>query len=51
MERFEKTNEMLVNFNQLSSSRYESLVKDFHAHTQLLEDMRNDLDNVFKRIR
>nr|KAG5695170.1 hypothetical protein BaRGS_030216 [Batillaria attramentaria] len=51
LSRFEKTNEMLINFNLLSGARYEASVKDFQTHTQLLADMRQDLDSIFKRIR
>ncbi|XP_059163221.1 kxDL motif-containing protein 1-like [Physella acuta] len=51
LSRFEKTNEMLINFNILSSGRYEATLKDFHKHTQLLSEMKKDLDTVFKRIR
>lgn len=49
--RFEKTNEMLLNFNILSKARYETTQHEFRKHTQLLSDMKIDLDNVFKRIR
>lgn len=51
LSRFEKTNEMLINFNILSANRFEATVKDFQKHTQLLFDMKKDLDTVFKRIR
>ncbi|XP_025077650.1 kxDL motif-containing protein 1-like isoform X3 [Pomacea canaliculata] len=51
LSRYEKTNEMLINFNLLSSSRYEVTVKEFQNHTQLLSDMKRDLDSIFKRIR
>jgi len=51
LSRFEKTNEMLINFNLLSTARYDVTVKEFHQHTQLLYDMKKDLDGVFKRIR
>ncbi|CAG5116563.1 unnamed protein product [Candidula unifasciata] len=51
LSRFEKTNEMLINFNILSANRFEVTVKDFQKHTQLLFDMKKDLDTVFKRIR
>ncbi|KAK0070383.1 kxDL motif-containing protein 1 [Biomphalaria pfeifferi] len=51
LARFEKTNEMLINFNMLSLSRYEATLKQFHKHTGLLSDMKKDLDTVFKRIR
>ncbi|KAH9505092.1 KxDL motif-containing protein 1 [Bulinus truncatus] len=51
LARFEKTNEMLINFNMLSLSRYEATLKHFHKHTVLLSDMKKDLDTVFKRIR
>ncbi|CAL1528726.1 unnamed protein product [Lymnaea stagnalis] len=51
LSRFEKTNEMLINFNILSSGRYEATLRDFQKHTQLLSEMKKDLDTVFKRIR
>ncbi|XP_070212861.1 kxDL motif-containing protein 1-like isoform X2 [Littorina saxatilis] len=51
LQRFEKTNEMLINFNQLSGTRYEASVKEFQGHTLLLSDMKKDLDSIFKRIR
>ncbi|GFS15579.1 kxDL motif-containing protein 1-like [Elysia marginata] len=49
--RFEKTNEMLINFNMLSSGRYEATVTEFQKHTQLLFDMKKDLNSIFRRIR
>ncbi|ESO88123.1 hypothetical protein LOTGIDRAFT_234693 [Lottia gigantea] len=51
LSRFEKTNEMLINFNMLSSSRYNVTAEDFRKHTLMLYDMKKDLDLVFKRIR
>lgn len=51
MSRFEKTNEMLLNFNRLSDARYEQTETDFRKHIHLLHDMRKDLDNIFRRIR
>ena len=51
MMRYEKTNEMLLNFNVLSSNRYQASVGEFKKHTQILVDMKKDLDIVFKRIR
>ncbi|GFO31882.1 kxdl motif-containing protein 1-like [Plakobranchus ocellatus] len=49
--RFEKTNEMLINFNMLSAGRYEATVKEFQKHTQLLFEMKKDLNGIFRRIR
>ncbi|KAJ8029991.1 KxDL motif-containing protein 1 [Holothuria leucospilota] len=49
--RFEKTNEMLSNFNSLSSQRYDNVQQQFSAHTQLLLDMKADLDIIFRRLR
>ena len=46
--RFEKTNEMLLNFNALSATRYENAAVDFRRHTALLLDMKRELDNVFR---
>jgi len=51
MSRFEKTNEMLLNFNRLSDARYELMQTDFRKHIHLLHEMRKDLDNIFRRIR
>ncbi|KAH3843008.1 kxDL motif-containing protein 1-like [Dreissena polymorpha] len=51
LSRFEKTNEMLINFNILSSNRFSITSSQFRRHTQLLYDMKKDLDSIFKRIR
>lgn len=51
LQRFEKTNEMLTNCNALSVNRLKSAGAEFKKHTQLLLEMKKDLDNIFKRIR
>ncbi len=51
MTRFEKSNEMLVNCNALSSTRFQNGELDFKKHTQMLTEMRKDVDNIFRRIR
>jgi len=51
LTRFEKTNEMLLNFNALSAARFENASADFKRHTALLLDMKRDLDIIFRRIR
>ena len=51
LSRYEKTNEMLINFNILSSGRFQTTQQTFVKHTELLSDMKADLDSVFKRIR
>ncbi|KAL4227990.1 KxDL motif-containing protein 1 [Mactra antiquata] len=51
LSRFEKTNEMLINFNILSGNRYTVTSQHFRQHTQLMYDMKRDLDSIFKRIR
>ena len=51
LSRFEKTNEMLSNFNKLSAGRYEKTVEQFKEHTQVLMEMKRDLDIVFRKIR
>ncbi|XP_003724305.1 kxDL motif-containing protein 1 [Strongylocentrotus purpuratus] len=51
LDRFEKTNEMLSNFNRLSSKRYEKTFEQFKEHTETLLTMKKDLDSVFRRIR
>ncbi|XP_060080793.1 kxDL motif-containing protein 1-like [Ylistrum balloti] len=51
LSRYEKTNEMLINFNMLSSTRFDATSQAFRSHTLLLYDMKKDLDAVFRRIR
>lgn len=51
MARFEKTNEMLVNCNSLASIRLERASKDLKIHIQTLEDLKRDLNGIFKRVR
>ncbi|CAG7730291.1 unnamed protein product [Allacma fusca] len=51
LQRFEKTNEMLVNCNALSAARFQNAFHDFKKHTQMLAEMKKDMDNVFRRIR
>ncbi|XP_058463871.1 kxDL motif-containing protein CG10681 [Malaya genurostris] len=51
LQRFEKTNEMLLNCNALSQSRLKIANEDFKKHTKLLHDMKKDLDYIFKKIR
>ncbi|CAH0384432.1 unnamed protein product [Bemisia tabaci] len=51
LQRFEKTNEMLTNCNTLSVSRLKSAGAEFKKHTQLLTEIKKDLETIFKRIR
>ncbi|XP_023390257.1 kxDL motif-containing protein 1 isoform X6 [Pteropus vampyrus] len=51
LDRFEKTNEMLVNFNNLSSVRLQQMSERFLHHTKTLVEMKRDLDSIFRRIR
>ncbi|XP_026750549.2 kxDL motif-containing protein CG10681 [Galleria mellonella] len=51
LQRFEKTTEMLTNCNQLSASRLRAASVEFKKHTQLLLEMRKDLEFIFKKIR
>lgn len=51
LDRFEKTNEMLINFNGLSSVRLQQMNERFLLHTRTLVDMKKDLDSIFRRIR
>jgi KxDL motif-containing protein 1 len=48
--RFEKTNEMMVNCNQLSVNRLKMASDDFKKHTKQLQEMKKDLDYIFKKI-
>ena len=51
LQRFEKTNEMLTNVNSLSAARLEKAQNDFKKHTVTVQEMKKDLDNIFKRIK
>ncbi|XP_062549847.1 kxDL motif-containing protein CG10681 isoform X1 [Armigeres subalbatus] len=51
LQRFEKTNEMLLNCNALSQSRLKIASDDFKKHTKLLNEMKKDLDYIFKKVR
>ncbi|TKS73309.1 KxDL motif-containing protein 1 [Collichthys lucidus] len=50
LDRFEKTNEMLINFNGLSNVRLQQMNERFLLHTRTLVEMKKDLDSVFRRI-
>jgi len=51
LQRFEKTNEMLLNCNALSQSRFKSANEEFKKHVKLLTEMKKDLDHIFRKIR
>lgn len=51
LDRFEKTNEMLINFNGLSNVRLQQMNERFLLHTRTLVEMKKDLDSIFRRIR
>nr|XP_057931692.1 kxDL motif-containing protein 1 [Doryrhamphus excisus] len=51
LDRFEKTNEMLINFNGLSNVRLQQMNERFLNHTRTLVEMKKDLDSIFRRIR
>ncbi|XP_023666678.1 kxDL motif-containing protein 1 [Paramormyrops kingsleyae] len=51
LDRFEKTNEMLLNFNGLSNVRLQQMNEHFLHHTRTLVEMKKDLDSIFRRIR
>lgn len=42
---------MLTNCNALSASRLKTIGPEFKKHTQLLIEMKKDLDYIFKKIR
>ncbi|XP_036344965.1 kxDL motif-containing protein CG10681-like, partial [Rhagoletis pomonella] len=51
LQRFEKTNEMMLNCNQLSQSRLKNANDDFKKHVKLLTEMKKDLDYIFRKVR
>jgi Uncharacterized conserved protein len=42
---------MLVNCNALSQVHLQKANQEFKKHITLLNDMKKDLDNIFKRVR
>lgn len=42
---------MLINCNQLSATRFQNAARDFKKHTAMLQEMKKDIDNIFRRIR
>ncbi|KAL7051137.1 hypothetical protein ACKWTF_004349 [Chironomus riparius] len=51
LQRFEKTNEMLLNVNALSQNRLKNVAEDYKKHSKLLVEMKKDLEYVFKKVR
>ncbi|XP_065579112.1 kxDL motif-containing protein CG10681-like isoform X2 [Artemia franciscana] len=51
LQRFEKTNEMLINCNHLSSTRFQSACSSFKQHNQVLTELKKDLDYIFKKLK
>lgn len=51
LQRFEKTNEMLLNCNALSNGRLKIANDDFKKHIKLVNEMKKDLDYIFRKIR
>lgn len=51
LQRFEKTNEMFLNCNALSTIRLKIASENFKKHTKLLAEMKKDLDYMFKKLR
>jgi len=51
LQRFEKTNEMLINCNALSNIHLQKATKEFKKHIQVLHEIKKDLDYIFKKIR
>lgn len=42
---------MLINCNALSAGRLQTANAEFKKHSQLLMEMKKDLDSIFKRTR
>ena len=51
LQRFEKTNEMLSNVNNLSTIRLDRANKDFKKHTMNMLNMKRDLEIISKRLK
>ena len=42
---------MLVNCNALSQVHLQKAMQEFKKHIQLLNEIKKDLDNIFKRVK
>ncbi|CAD5230300.1 unnamed protein product [Bursaphelenchus xylophilus] len=51
LERFEKTNEMLLTCRQLTEKRLEEVKKQFTQATQTIQQAKADLESVFRRLK
>ncbi|EDV26827.1 uncharacterized protein TRIADDRAFT_54132 [Trichoplax adhaerens] len=51
ISRVERANAVIENFNRVGKRQYEDFLPKFREHTNLIIEMKKDLDNVFKRIR
>lgn len=51
LARFEKTNEMLGTCCALSNHRLESSKRELIWYTQMLGEMKKDLESIFRRIK
>uniref|UniRef100_H2ZDC8 KxDL motif-containing protein 1 n=1 Tax=Ciona savignyi TaxID=51511 RepID=H2ZDC8_CIOSA len=51
LARLEKTNHMILNCNNISEQQLEMMLSRYRRHTQLLKDMKKDLQSVHSRIR
>lgn len=51
LNRFEKTNEMLINCNSLLAIRHTGASKELKKHITFLIELKKDLETVFRRIR
>lgn len=49
--KFEKANEMMSNCTQLCEKRLVKVKKDAIGHNELIMQMKNDMDFIFKKIR
>lgn len=50
-QKLHQSTTTLSNFNDLSATTYNTLLKDFEKNTKLLKQMKNDLNLIFKKIR
>jgi hypothetical protein len=49
--RLEKANEGIKSIVNLSGSVYPEAQRDFYAHTQVLQNMKKDLEHIFKKMK
>jgi len=50
-QKLQHSQESLTSFNEFSAALYKNMNNNFETHTELMKNMKKDLDVIFRRIR